>query len=126
MLRKEKAITPISCPVPVRSVLRTWLFELISMYAAMCVFATTIAILGIYNGHPNPLWNGGITLNTVLSFSSMLFRISLMVPVASCLSQLTWVWLAQAQRPLYDIVRFDHASRSPYGSLKLLFSHHIR
>lgn len=103
-----------------------WLFEIVSFCLALGVIVAVVVVLAIYNGRPNPLWTGGITLNTAISFAAVLFRISLMVPVASCISQLSWIWLAQDQRPLYDIVRFDRASRSAYGSLKLLFSHHIR
>ncbi|CAO2649241.1 Nn.00g066260.m01.CDS01 [Neocucurbitaria sp. VM-36] len=107
------------------SLLGTWWFEIFSYCVAIAVLAAVVAILAVYDGRPNPLWSGGITLNTIISFASMLFRISLLVPVASCVSQLGWVWLAQQQRPLYDVVRFDRASRSPYGSLEFLFSHRI-
>ena len=111
---------------PTRSfLLGTWWFEIFSFCIALAVLAAVVAIIAVYDGRPNPLWSGGITLNTIISFASMLFRISLLVPVASCVSQLGWVWLAQQQRPLYDVVRFDRASRSPYGSLEFLFSHRI-
>jgi hypothetical protein len=103
-----------------------WLFEILSSCAALAVFAGVVAILAIYNGRPNPLWTGGITLNTVISVASVLFRVGLMVPVASCISQMTWIWLAKDRRPLYDVVRFDQASRSLYGSFQLLFAHHVQ
>jgi hypothetical protein len=108
------------------SLLGGWLFEIISFCAALAVFAGVVTILAIYNGRPNPLWTGGITLNTVISVASVLFRVGLMVPVASCISQMTWIWLAKDRRPLYDVVRFDQASRSLYGSFQLLFSHHVQ
>ena len=107
-------------------VFSTWLFEIISISIALAVLTAVAAVLAIHNGRPNPVWAGGITLNTVVSFGSMLFRINLMVPVASCISQLTWIWFAQARRPLYDVVRFDQASRSLSGSIRFLLSHHVR
>lgn len=117
-------------PTPLRSapklIFSAWLFEIIATCIALALLIAVTVILGTHNGQPNPEWSGGITLNTVVSFGSMLFRISLMVPVASSMSQLTWTWFARAQRPLYDAVRFDQASRSLSGSLKLLFTHHVK
>jgi hypothetical protein len=106
--------------------LASWLLELTCFAISLSVLAVVIGVLSLYDRRPNPQWTGGMTLNTVVSFASMVFRGSLMTPVASCISQLSWVWLAQARRPLYDIVRFDEASRGVYGSLKLLYSHHVR
>jgi hypothetical protein len=102
-----------------------WLFEILSICAALVVFVGVVAILAVYNGRPNPLWTGGVTINTVISVASVLFRVGLMVPVASCISQMTWIWLAKDRRPLYDVARFDQASRSLYGSFQLLFAHHV-
>ncbi|KAJ4366794.1 hypothetical protein N0V83_007319 [Neocucurbitaria cava] len=107
-------------------VLTKWLPEIISVLVALAVLLEIVILLAVYDGHPNPLWSGGITLNAIISFASMVFRTSLMVPVASCLSQLSWVWLAQGRRQLFDVVRFDQASRGPYGSLKLLFWHPVQ
>lgn len=107
-------------------ILKKWLPETMSLFLALAVLLEVVILLAMYDGHPNPLWSGGITLNTIISFASMVFRTSLMVPVASCISQLSWVWLSQGRQQLFDVVRFDQASRGPYESLKLLFSHHIR
>jgi hypothetical protein len=106
--------------------LGAWLFDILSLCMALAVFAGVITILAIYNGHPNPLWTGGITLNTVISVASMLFRISLMISTASCINQLSLAWFVRDRRPLYDLARFDQASRSLYGSFQLLFSHYVQ
>ncbi|KAJ8115342.1 hypothetical protein OPT61_g2996 [Boeremia exigua] len=106
-----------------KPILSIWLSEIASTCIAFMILTAVAVVLGVYNGHPSPTWSGGITLNTVVSFGSMLFRIRLMVPVTSCISQLSWVWFAQAQRPLYDAVRFDQASRGLSGSLRLLITH---
>lgn len=120
---EPRACTPASTPLPeqyptleqkakfklvyVRSITQLifspWVFEIISTCTALAILSAVIAVLAIHKGRPNPVWSGGITLNTVVSFGSMLFRVSLMVPVASCISQLSWIWFAQAQRPLYDM-----------------------
>jgi hypothetical protein len=98
------------------------LFEILTTHAALAVLVAVIALLFTHNDHPNPLSTGGITLSTVVSFGSVLFRLNLMVPVAGCVSQLNRIRFAQAKRPLYDAVSFDQANRSLYGSIKFLFS----
>lgn len=100
----------------------SWLYEVLFLFLTMVVGVCLIAILARYNRKPNPLWIGGITLNTVVSIGSTLFRIFLFVPVATCTSQLAWVWFSKRQRPLSDIIIFDRASRTLSGSVQMLFS----
>jgi hypothetical protein len=126
LMRKEDLSDQLRARQTDPSLLSSWLFDTFSFCAAFTVFIGVVAILAIYDGRPNPLWTGGITLNTVISVASMLFRICLMVPVASCISQMSWIWLAKDRRLLYDVVRFDQASHSPYVSFQLLFSHHVQ
>jgi hypothetical protein len=111
---------------PVNYFYTTWLFEIVSFCAASAALAGVLVVLALYNGRPDPRWSGGLTLNTIVSVASVTFRIGLMVPVGSCVSQLSWVWFSQGSRPLYDVVRFIEASRNPYGSFQLLLSHRIR
>lgn len=136
MLSKPTVTTPavttpaVTTPALLHStkslLLHSWLLEILSTCAAIAVLVAVSVLLSTFDGRPNPLWTGGITLNTVVAFGSVLFRVSLMVPVASCISQLNWIWFAQAKRPLYDAVRFDQASRGLYGSMKLLVSLHVK
>ena len=131
MLSKPAVTTPaVTTPALLHStkslLLHSWLLEILSTCAAIAVLVAVSVLLSAFDGRPNPLWTGGITLNTVVAFGSVLFRVSLMVPVASCISQLNWIWFAQAKRPLYDAVRFDQASRGLYGSMKLLVSLHVK
>ncbi|KAF2792355.1 hypothetical protein K505DRAFT_210984, partial [Melanomma pulvis-pyrius CBS 109.77] len=48
-------------------------------------------------------------------------QLALLVPVASCIGQLKWLWFKAKPRKTTDLERFDMASRGPEGSLKLLF-----
>jgi hypothetical protein len=61
-----------------------WLWEILSLSVAVLILAGVIAILATHNGKPSPII-GGITLNTVVAFTSTLFRICLMVPVTACI-----------------------------------------
>lgn len=79
-------------------------------------------MLSYYDNKPDPLWMGGITLNTAVSIASALFRVALMYSVTTCISQLVWVWFSGQDRPLGHTILFDQASRGPWGSLMILFS----
>ena len=99
----------------------TWLYEVLSLVLATLAFVALIALLATCDRKPNPRWaNDNITLNTVVSLTSTVFRISLMPPVAKCISQLGWNWFAESERPLHHVTRFDKASRGPIGSLQVL------
>jgi len=98
-----------------------WLYEILSLGLALISLVVLVAILVVYDTQPMPAWVGGLTLNTVISIVSLTFRFGLMVPVGACISQLAWIGLAQGERPLHDVVRYDWASRSPWGSAALLF-----
>jgi len=126
MLPKVPTVAPERLR-PTRSLLiHAWMLEVVSICGALAILIAIIALLSLYDGRPNPQWAWGVTLNTVVAFGSVFFRIYLMVPVASCISQSKWTWFAQAKRPLYDAVRFDQASRSMWGSLTFLVSFHVR
>ncbi|KAJ4990045.1 hypothetical protein SVAN01_04508 [Stagonosporopsis vannaccii] len=126
MLERETTFKPIVPQTTTKLIFSAWIFEILSVCASLAVLAAVAVVLGLHNGRSNPTWSGGITLNTVVSIGSVLFRVSLMVPIGSCISQLTWVWFAHAQRPLSDAVRFDKASRSLTGSLSFLYTHHFK
>ena len=97
-----------------------WLFEILSLALTVAVLVAMVTLLLRYDEKPNPAWSSGITLNTILSFASMVFRASVLVPVANSISQLCWIWCSEQQRPLKHIVLFDQASRGPLGGLHAL------
>jgi hypothetical protein len=103
-----------------------WLYEMLSLLIAMAAFACVVVVLRKYENKPSPQWPSGITLNSVVSWIATIFRTCLLMPVAECISQLSWVWFSQKTRPLDDTCYYDSASRGPLGSLKLLFRLKIR
>jgi len=98
-----------------------WLFDILSLACAATVLVAIIILLSRYDKKPNPLWSSGITLNTVLSFASMIFRVGILVPVVNSISQLCWIWCSEQRRPLKHIILFDQASRGPLGGLHALY-----
>jgi len=99
-----------------------WLYEIMALGFAVAVLVALVITFARYDKQPNPLWASGITLNTIASIASMLFRLGIMLPVANCISQLGWIWYASRQRPIRDIIAFDQASRGPLGGLYAAFT----
>ena len=62
----------------------------------------------------------GLTLNTIISTLATASKASLLCAVAGCIGQLKWCWYRESHR-LYDLQRFDDASRGPAGAIILLF-----
>ena len=99
-----------------------WLLEISSLVLAATVLVAIVALLYRYDKKPNPTWSPGITLNTILSFASMVFRACVSLPVASSVSQFCWIWCSKRQQPLRHVISFDQASRGLLGSLQVLYA----
>ena len=67
-----------------------------------------------------------MSLNTLVAILSTLARTALLVPVASCISQLKWIYLVSASRSLRSVQVFDDASRGPWGSMELIWKLNFR
>jgi hypothetical protein len=105
-----------------------WQWEIAAaIFSFLCVFAILI-VLKVYQEKPLSSWHfvDNITLNTVVALLSTFSRTALIVPVASCLSQLKWIHLVGSPRQLRDMQIFDDASRGPGGSLALIWSLHFK
>jgi hypothetical protein len=96
-----------------------WLLEVLSLALAAIILVAVIIVLARFDGKPGPTI-GSLTLNTMIALAATSFRLFLMVPVATCLGQITWIWLHSGHRALADVVTIDMASRGPIGSLELL------
>lgn len=98
-------------------------------FAASLIILACPAIITItlypHAGQPLPQWPFRISINTLLSIYSLVFKTCLTFVVASCIGQLQWSWFS-SHRPLYDLVRFDKATRGPWGSFQILCSQNIR
>ncbi|KAE9376344.1 hypothetical protein N431DRAFT_462185 [Stipitochalara longipes BDJ] len=99
----------------------SWQLEILSLFITLVCFAGLIIVLQQFDNKPLPNWRSGLTLNTVVSWISTVLKTALLLPIGSCISQLSWVWFNEQTRSLADICFFDAASRGPWGSLKLIF-----
>ncbi|TID18691.1 hypothetical protein E2P81_ATG05672 [Venturia nashicola] len=97
-----------------------WIWEILSLLTACASLIGFMFLLKKYDNQASPQWPHGLSLNTVVSVMSTMFRINVLVPVAAGMSQMGWIWLARRERRLDDISCFDAASRGPWGCLRLL------
>ena len=97
-----------------------WTIEVLSYIGSIASLSATIVILKVYDGRTQPAWPHNLTLNSVLSWFTILFKATLLVPIAACLSQASWIYLRRSRGTLLDVVAFDSASRGVIGSLNLL------
>lgn len=107
---------------------RDWQWEFgASMFSLGC-FAAVVGVLATNEDKSLASWSFvfGISLNTLIAILSTLSRTALMVPVASCISQLKWIHLVTGPRALRDVQVFEDASRGPWGSLELISRLHIK
>jgi hypothetical protein len=105
------------------SILHNFFWEIFCSILATTSLLTFVAILWKHDNQESPEWSLGhvtVTLNTIISIVSTVFRSSLLVPVAQSISQLCWIQYRQP-RSLHDICYYDSASRGPLGSIRLLF-----
>lgn len=96
-------------------------------FSSIC-FVAVVGVLILFDEKSFSTWSFvfNISINTIIVVLSTLSRTALLVPVASCISQLKWIHIVEALRRLYDIQMFDDASRGPWGSVVLIWNLHIR
>lgn len=105
-----------------RFLLSGWWWEIM---ASVLSLACCLAILGLlvrFNQKPLQSWTFYFQLNTVVSALITVSKATMLLSVASCLSQLKWNhFQANAPpQPLSHLQIFDDASRGPWGAMVLL------
>lgn len=103
-----------------------WLFELLAAVVSVLAMVALLGVLDGYNDRVVQILPLGITLNGMVAVLATISRTSLMIPVASGLSQGKWLWFSPIKalpngRRLEDLRMFDNASRGSWGSLELLW-----
>jgi len=103
-----------------------WWLELLSAGISLAATGSIIAILYSLDGKPYQEWRVGshvsITPNTLIAIISTIAKAAFLFALAEGISQLKWIYYQRRDHPLSDLNTFDHASRGPFGSLKLLWS----
>lgn len=109
----------VSAPEP-KDASDRFTLELAGVVVSAGLLATMLALLSVYDHHPQPSWPH-ISLNAVISTLSTLSKASLIFSLGESLGQLKWVWFSQQKRPLLHLRLFDSASRGAWGSLRLVW-----
>ncbi|KAF6794972.1 hypothetical protein CMUS01_15973 [Colletotrichum musicola] len=119
---------PIKTPQSRASIIfRGLVYELISVAVAAASFLGLLVLLRAYDNKPEPKWSPApwaqrITLNTLVSIVSTVFRSCILFPVATCISQFGWIWMTNpGGRSLQDLTSYNSASGGLFGSLNLLW-----
>ena len=85
------------------------------------MLAVILAILGLLNDKPLTSFDFGVNVNALVNVASQVGQTALLVPVASSISQLKWIWLNGHGGPMGTLEDFDMASRGLMGCLVLMF-----
>lgn len=89
---------------------KLWLWEVFSIIIATLAFSAIVTVLVLCRDRPVPKWPLAITINALIAIFTAIFKASLMMPIAECISQLKWLWY-QKPRPLGHMEQWDLASR---------------
>jgi hypothetical protein len=100
--------------------LRCWGWELGACLSSLTAFFAIVGFLRAYEGRPQPHWPYGITLNSAISWLSVLMKGSLLVPAAACISQCVWINLTESDN-LRCLETYDAASRGPWGAIGMFW-----
>ncbi|KAI8626221.1 hypothetical protein F5Y19DRAFT_466598 [Xylariaceae sp. FL1651] len=98
-----------------------WWWEIASLVLCTISMGLVILLLVKINGLALQDWTFFLQPNSLLSVLTTVGKASMLVSVASCISQLKWDHFNTRERHLYHLELFDRASRGPWGSLMLLY-----
>ncbi|KAI0896075.1 hypothetical protein F4806DRAFT_50498 [Annulohypoxylon nitens] len=106
--------------INISDTLANWIWEFAASFLALAMIVTIFGTLYPHDGRPLPQWPFQISVNALLSVYSMVLKAALSFIRVSCIGQFQWGWFSR-ERPLYDLVRYDDAGRSAWGSTQLLW-----
>jgi hypothetical protein len=96
-----------------------WKWELVQLIVSIGMLIAIAVTVAHFDGLEIPQWPLAINLTTIVSLLSVAMRALLVACCAEVLSQAKWSWFKQPRR-LYELERFDRASRGVSGSARLL------
>ncbi|EED20506.1 conserved hypothetical protein [Talaromyces stipitatus ATCC 10500] len=97
-----------------------WKWETASCFLAVGSLLAIMATLYPYNGHPLPQWPYGLSINSLISIYTVIFKAAIYSILAQGLGQLKWTWFEKPRR-LDHLESFDSASRGALGAAELLW-----
>jgi hypothetical protein len=101
-----------------KSLADSWLVEGLSLLTSVTLLGGLAGLFGVFSGKATTDYVGYLSFPTVIAIISKAIQVTLMLPVASSISQLGWIHFYKANN-LIDLQRFDAASRGLMGNLHL-------
>lgn len=101
--------------------LLNWWQEMLACVVSLAALLALFATLYVYKNRPSPDWPDWISLNTIVAIYIVLLKSGILLIAAEGIAQLKWTWFEKGERPLEDLVKYDHASRGPVGAGALLW-----
>ncbi|KAI0975609.1 hypothetical protein F4678DRAFT_417844 [Xylaria arbuscula] len=99
-----------------------WWWEIASSALSIISLGLSVYLLSQINRLPLNEWPFLIQPNSLLSIFMTVGKGSMLVPIASCISQLKWHHFLTQERCLHHLQLFDSASRGPWGASMFLYS----
>ena len=99
-----------------------WWWEISSTVLSFVCMVLLLVLLLKSNNRPLESWKLPIQPSSLIAVFTTIAKTSMMVPVASCLSQLKWRHFMHRSDRLHSLQVFDDASRGPWGSTMLLLA----
>lgn len=100
---------------------RFWWREILACALFLGSLLAMFATLYAYTNRPSPQWPNWLSLNTIIAIYVVLLKTGILLVTAEGLGQLKWSWFASKDRPLDDLVKYDDATRGPFGATVLLW-----
>lgn len=124
--QQNDAITPCQKPsyAAENRPQKLWLWETLSITVAVLSLTAIVITLVIHNDNPLPRWPSQITINSLISVLTSIFKASLMMPIAEGISQMRWLWYLKP-RPLGQMEQWDLASRGSFSMLFYIYSSQV-
>lgn len=97
-----------------------WWWEIMAMVLSFACMCAIVVLLTKIDNIPLQSWWLPIQPNSLIAALTTIGKAALMVPAASCISQLKWRHFFLRPRGLADLELFDEASRGPWGSALLI------
>ncbi|KAF1990951.1 hypothetical protein K402DRAFT_167875 [Aulographum hederae CBS 113979] len=103
----------------------SWSYEIVMITISLLSTLAIVILLDKISNRPLSTWTFFLKPNSLIAILATLTHATMLLPLASCLSQLKWLHFAVPDT-LDRLELFDSASRGPYGAVQLLFALKLR
>ncbi|KAL2682804.1 hypothetical protein Neosp_007259 [[Neocosmospora] mangrovei] len=99
-----------------------WWWDIGAAAVSVICLGLIVGVLIEANGKPRDDWPLAIQPNSIIAVLTTVGKSALLVPIASCLSQLKWRLIYTRASPISYLQAFDDASRGPWGSFMMFWT----